>query len=306
MSVQKDAADLKNDDIIIAFMGPTGSGKSNFIDNYTEQMGMRVGHELRSHTDTVRATRIPSRFSKGDIVLVDTPGFDDTDRSDLEILTMIGDWLAITYKKRIKLTGIIYLHRISDNRMAGAPHKNIRMFGELCGSSAAHCVILATTMWDRTQHNTAELRENQLRDNFWKPMMDRGSHIERFANTPQSARMILDKLIGAQSNRETLLLQEELVDLRRRLNETKAGVSLYNSLQKLLLEQKKTIRSLQAQAISQNDVRLSTALEKEYKRVEQQLEQTFTQVRALEIPIGRRIALMFSRKPVSKSVIPNE
>jgi hypothetical protein len=31
------------------------------------------------------------------LVLVDTPGFDDTHRSDMEILQMISDWLKNTY-----------------------------------------------------------------------------------------------------------------------------------------------------------------------------------------------------------------
>ena len=31
-----------------------------------------------------------------DIILVDTPGFDDTQKTDMEILTMIADWLTAT------------------------------------------------------------------------------------------------------------------------------------------------------------------------------------------------------------------
>ena len=87
-----------------------------------------------------------------DIILVDTPGFDDTQKTDTEILTMIcrlanrnvsiqviPSWKTLIhiiyyrYKRDIKLAGILYFHRISDNRVAGTPLKNIRMFQKLCG-----------------------------------------------------------------------------------------------------------------------------------------------------------------------------
>jgi hypothetical protein len=33
----------------------------------------------------------------GDLVFVDTPGFDDTHKQDVDILKMIADWLKSTY-----------------------------------------------------------------------------------------------------------------------------------------------------------------------------------------------------------------
>ncbi len=68
------------------------------------------------------------------ITLVDTPGFDDSERSDTEILTLIADWLQDSFEDRIFLSGIIYLHRISDIRMSGSSIKNLRMFRKLCGT----------------------------------------------------------------------------------------------------------------------------------------------------------------------------
>src|ERR1700684_2418323 len=102
------------------------------------------------------------------LVLVDTPGFNDTNiKSDLEILQMISDWLQTVsstlfsvcrfvfekelfrYEKKFKLAGIIYLHPITDNQMAGPPYRNLRMFGELCGDQAARKVALVNTMSDK-------------------------------------------------------------------------------------------------------------------------------------------------------------
>jgi hypothetical protein len=64
--------------------------------------------------------------------LVDTPGFDDTERSDLDILRDVAFWLASVYTKEARLAGIIYLHRISDVRLGGQALENLR-----CSNSSA-------------------------------------------------------------------------------------------------------------------------------------------------------------------------
>jgi hypothetical protein len=46
--------------------------------------------------------------------IVDTPGFNDTYRSDNEVLKELADWLLKSYQDGVKINGIIYLHRISD------------------------------------------------------------------------------------------------------------------------------------------------------------------------------------------------
>lgn len=42
--------------------------------------------------------------------------------------------------------GIIYTHRITDNRMSGSVCKNLDMFSRLCGDGTAERVRLMTTM----------------------------------------------------------------------------------------------------------------------------------------------------------------
>jgi predicted GTPase len=91
-------------------MGPTGSGKSNvrdtisylfcsvspglkIIDTLTNQPGKRSGSHLESFTTEVRAVRMNHPVHGKRLVLVDTPGFDDTNKSDMEILKMVSSWL---------------------------------------------------------------------------------------------------------------------------------------------------------------------------------------------------------------------
>lgn len=249
------------------------------------------------------------------LVLVDTPGFNDTDKSDMEILQMISDWLKKTYvllsccmllpflkdrilfryRKNIKLAGIVYLHKITDNRMAGTPHRNLRMFGQLCGDQAVKKVILVTTMWDEIKTWAGAQREHDLRIHYWRGMIEKGALVARFRNTRQTAWKIIDMIIQ-EPTAEVLLLQEELVDLKLRLNETKAGIMLYSNLQELLVEQQRTIYSLVEQARAQNDPILVSKLAAEYNRIEKEFQKTFSEMKRLQIPIGRRIILFFSKK----------
>lgn len=72
------------------------------------------------------------------------------------------------------LAGILYFHRITDNRISGTANRNIRMFGKLCGSKAAEKVILVTTMWDQVakqdegKQRVAQERLEELKSKYWK------------------------------------------------------------------------------------------------------------------------------------------
>lgn len=117
------------------------------------------------------------------IHLIDTPGFDDTNRGDTAVLKDIATWLGETYKNQIRLSGVLYLHRIIDVRMAGSAKRNLLMFIELCGSDCFKHVVLATTMWsvmkDRAE---AERREKELIQTFW-------SHVSHVPCCPTSPAM---------------------------------------------------------------------------------------------------------------------
>ena len=68
------------------------------IDTLAGQPGRRSGKQLASCTTEVRAVRLHNHPSHGDrLVLVDTPGFDDANKSDFEILDMVSKWLQKVY-----------------------------------------------------------------------------------------------------------------------------------------------------------------------------------------------------------------
>jgi len=235
------------------------------IDTLTGEEGRRAGASLESVTRDIEACRILEHETYGSrIVLVDTPGFEDSKRSDEEILKLIGEWLKKTYvklnlmphttkphphryKKRILLSGIVYMHRITDFRMAAAPHRNLLMFAELTGPRSAKNVVLVTTMWDTlnpTCQNEGVEREKGLKTKYWNTMIYHGAAAERFLNNSDSAWRIINNIVDRNKNDEkpVLQFQEERVDRKKTLKETGAGQALYQDLNRLIERQNKTMQ----------------------------------------------------------------
>jgi predicted GTPase len=75
-------------------MGPTGSGKSTFV-NLTSGSNLAVGEGLESCTSMVQACA-PFYLDGKRVLLIDTPGFDDSNISDVEVLQKIAEFLAVT------------------------------------------------------------------------------------------------------------------------------------------------------------------------------------------------------------------
>ncbi|KAI6014333.1 hypothetical protein EDC04DRAFT_2578830 [Pisolithus marmoratus] len=234
-------------------------------------------------------------------VFVDTPGFDDGCQSARDILRTIAEWLEKKYRNNVNLTGIIYTHRITDNRMSGSVCENIDMFGRLCGDTATERVRLVTTMWDNVKDaKVAESRVLQLEGNFWKPLIDTGARHEQFKNTSTSAWEIVRGLMPG--GREAVLTQEEFVDAERR-NETIARDALHTQYQEDLHEQKETMQQIQEEARALNDPELVKQLEAEQRCWEAELRKTSDyDIRELKISFFRRAALLCSRRTETLSV----
>lgn len=87
--------------------------------------------------------------NKTEIILVDTPGFDDSGMENLEILRgTIGilHFLAIQ-KSRFPIHGIVFLHDISEVKFSGSQRKTLSILRALCGEKCMGNVIVGTTRW---------------------------------------------------------------------------------------------------------------------------------------------------------------
>jgi len=210
---------------------------------------MGVGHDIESCTSKLSYAiltndgRLVSKDRR--IVVLDTPGFDDTYEADGEILRRISVWLASSYEDGMTLGGVVYLQNISENRMKGATRRNMEMFRELCGEGAREKVILGTTHWGLVPDEVGQRREKQVAERFWTALEGKAvdvPNVLRFLNTQDSAQNIIGAILknldhpkakGEQCDSAALLFQRELVDLHRYIPETKAGKELRRQLQEM-------------------------------------------------------------------------
>jgi hypothetical protein len=217
------------------------------------------------------------RHGKSVVHLIDTPGFDDTYRSDSDVLKDLAYWLSISYKeKNIKLTGIVYLHRITDVRMSGNAFKNLRTFKKMCGNQSMSSVVLATTMWSGVTPDEGAIRETDLRDTaeFWGDMLKEGSAMYRHTNDIHSALNIITHLINRKTT-TVLGLQKEMVDLKRALDDTEAGREVEGEMikQRQMFERKlKGAQEEMAEALAKNDKKLVLELAKEQEAFQKQID----------------------------------
>ena len=234
--------------VIVAVFGMTGAGKSTFVGKVSGR-AVTVGHSQHSCTSEVEEVECTIRGMP--VKLVDTPGFDDTERSDTEVLQLIASYLQDVYDKA-KLAGVIYLHKITENRLGGSALKNLRMLRELCGAENLANVTLTTTMWGELKNPTVgDEREAELMgDNtFWGQMRARGATVARYDNTKKNGTELVSKLIAR--NPVVLQIQRELNIKKLKLIQTDAGRIVSDKLsedEKKAAKEGANLKKLQRQA----------------------------------------------------------
>jgi len=269
-------------EILIALMGVTGAGKSFFIREVTGIQEVGVCDSLESCTATI--TPYTFDYAGTTITLVDTPGFNDSNRTDTDVLKDIVAWTSSTYKEKRLLSGIIYLHRISDVRMEGSALKNLRMFRSLCGEKALHNVLLTTTHWSSVDPKKGAARERELREspNFFKGLLDRGASLERFMGDRGSGLELVHKLMG--SIPEALDIQYQIVDERKALKDTPAGQTINAeliALEKKYQEDLQNTKDDLKHAMETKDKEMEAILTKERDLAEQRIKKIHQETKEL-------------------------
>lgn len=258
---------------VILVVGLTGAGKSFFISSIAGEGTAPVGHNLVSrewildlllqpysltNPDTESCSIVATKIGPQKVLLVDTPGFDDTnyaERSDSVILADIAKVLSKQYELGASLKGLVYIHNITSNKVTGSAMKNLIMFRQIVGDQNLANVILATTQWSKLKESEGASRENDLRSNFWGPLLAKGSHMARYHGDRESAVGIISQLLGKKG--VVLEIQRELAD-GRRLEETSAGALVHEKvgeLQNMLHQERKEAKRMREEAKGDKDLR---------------------------------------------------
>ncbi|KAH6880603.1 P-loop containing nucleoside triphosphate hydrolase protein [Coprinopsis sp. MPI-PUGE-AT-0042] len=276
--------DARDNDLVIPLMGPTGVGKSTFINKYFGQMKAEVGDTLTSCTRNLAwyTLDLPEPFTDQRLVLVDTPGFDDTNEDDSEILRRIAVWLAASYENDMSLAGVLYLNDISQKRMLGSTRMNLKMFESLVGlrhKGTFPTIGLVTTQWDTVQEDVGIRREGELKKEFWKDAIDKGANVYRVHKDVTQASIvddILNKSREMEVKNTAMLIQHELVDKERPIPLTEAGQKLRYNLDELLKHQAEIAKSAQDDANREEANRRYSALMKQAVQVSTSMKDRIT------------------------------
>ena len=218
-------------------------------------------------------------FNGCNINIVDTPGFNDTFKTETQVLQDIADWLKESYEgtNSTRLNGIIYLHSLVNVRMEGSTLRNLKMFRQLCGAKPLKNVILATTFWGQVDKELAEKREAELKTTpeFWGDMLTQGSTIKRLKDR-RSALEIIDLLVDKTP--VTLQIQDELVN-GKTLVETEAGKMVNEELARIETKHKAELEKIQQelQEVRDHDQELQLILQMQQRRLDTELDKVHRQ-----------------------------
>ena len=147
--------------------------------------------------------------------------------------------------------GVLYFHDISAKRFTGTARQSLLMFSRLCGYDAMPKTVLVTTNWPSDRNVVLERREEEMKDEHWKSLIEKGLDVRRFQRNRDSAWDILGHLLeGIPSvlsrrndidKRLDLQIQAELIKLGMTIPETEAGQELRYTLKQLLKMQQEAV-----------------------------------------------------------------
>ncbi|KAJ5470619.1 hypothetical protein N7530_007976 [Penicillium desertorum] len=255
-------------------MGMTGSGKSTFVGRCTGE-DVTVGHGLYSCTTSIDVFDFQCNGHK--VYLIDTPGFNDTNRSDIDTLSVLATYLGASYANGVRIHGILMLHPISDNRMTGSSMRNLEMMKAMCGFASYSNLVIATTMWSE-RSSLYEQREAQLLsdERFFGGLISRGA--TTFRHNKKGRLGSLEELTSARRIVTHLILQSEKHPPGV-IGETKAGIVLAGDLHKAHQAHQRELKKLKEaieREVSRKDTEhavemqeLKADLEKQMRKAEQ-------------------------------------
>ncbi|KIK51799.1 hypothetical protein GYMLUDRAFT_180923, partial [Collybiopsis luxurians FD-317 M1] len=137
-------------------MGPSGAGKTTFI-NAVSESNLPVGSGLEPCTKELQLS-LTFEMYRHRFQLIDTPGDEDDDS-----LRVVSEFLSNKYLWTVSeapLASVLYFQSISNPRVGGSSHRNIRIFHDLCGDAAMNKVAIVITGSDPL----SGVRELELRE----------------------------------------------------------------------------------------------------------------------------------------------
>ena len=151
------------------------------------------------------------------------------------------------------LAGVIYVHRVSENRFGGVAGRNFNLFRKLCGGSALKNAVLVTNMRGVNTRGISEAREKELSGKNFKPALDKGAQMVQHHDTTKSAHDIIRRIVRNQP--VALQIQRELVDERKDIIDTAAGESISRELREHIRQYQAELKEVRERMVQAQKVK---------------------------------------------------
>ncbi|PPQ82501.1 hypothetical protein CVT24_005900 [Panaeolus cyanescens] len=272
VKLRSDWSDEENKPLVILLAGPTGSGKSSFIEALGNDKALGISkNQLDGFTQTVTAYHVKNMWVTGPyrtapVCLLDSPGFSDTNISEMEIMEHVKRWME---KLRTTVHIILYFCPINGTRIPGTQRRSIDMLKSLIRRTVNQegTFSVVTTMWDQVCNGRLQKRADDnlsyIEETLFKDMIEGGTSLTTFTNTHESAVTILDSCVK-HSNKSDFSATNIVQLGRRKLCITPHGQQLYSDLLDRIEEAwvgKSALESNLAQTDSAQDPELNALLQ---------------------------------------------
>lgn len=119
------------------------------------------------------------------ITLINTRGYDDTNSTNSKILQELRLFFSKTEDVNKTLSGLIYLHRITDIQVPSTT-RLLSLFKVLLGRDLSN-LVLATTCWQLCDEEFGVRKEKEIKERSWRLLMAQGARMFRLYPTRDSA-----------------------------------------------------------------------------------------------------------------------
>jgi hypothetical protein len=183
--------------------------------------------------------------------------------------------MSIRFKKTVRLAGIVYLHRISDNRLRTSVLENVEKLVALCGDNTIVDIVLATTMWNTEGSPELKIqRETELETLLNEENIVPGTEVNmmRFGDSFISAWHIIDR--AAKTDEEDMdeaYFQQDLAELGEKLSDD-VGKEKFQKLQSSLTTNRDILRRLLE---GESDEQLLLQMNVQYEDLRKTLQDVF-------------------------------